>query len=333
MNPQVAVIIPTCNRAAYLCAAVESVIDQTFDERVEVLVVDDGSTDDTAQAIAAYVERFGPDHDRAMVRYLHQRNQGQAVARNTALAETEAPLIAFLDDDDLFEPTKLERQVAAMRADADLAVVHSSFRYIDGDGAPMEANRAERIDNPCRGRCVDVLLDEMVVVFSSVMIRRDVVMQAAAAEDHGLPFDPALARAQDYDLLLRAARLGPFAYLEQPLLRYRLHDANHAMSLEGLKRTFGFHCRVQMSFVERFGRDLGIGAEDGKAKAARFLHGRAESHFWKRQLEVTRQLCDLARELDLHDERFMELERRAAKPAWIYRLKDGLDCLLRRGKN
>ena len=328
-QPDVAVVIPTHNRRDYLREAVESVLDQRFDGRTEIAVVDDGSTDDTASMIQEYVDRFDHPAGAMRVRYIHQQNQGQAVARNTAIAHTTAPLIAFLDDDDVCAPTRLATQADALRNDPGAGLVHTSYWYIDEHGRKSDP-KPQRLDNPNHGPCVDTLLNEMLVIFSTVMVRREVVQRAAAAEPHKLPFDPQWVRAQDYDFVLRIARLSRFVYLPTPQLRYRLHGGNHAMAPANLKRTYGYHCRVQMDFARRWGRELGIDDAEAKRRAAQFLHGRAEAAFWRRELTTSQQLCTLATELGISDERFDTLARKASRPAWMYRFKDAIDHALGR---
>ena len=329
-TPDITVVIPTYNRAAYLREAVDSVIAQDFQGRIEIALVDDGSTDDTPGAIRQYAERFADPAGRIRVIALHQRNQGQAVARNLAIANTTAPLIAFLDDDDVCEPGRLREQAAVFSGEPGVGLVHTSFRYIDERGTFTDAG-PQRLDNALDGSCVRVLLDEMLVIFSTVMARRSVVEAVAADEPHGLAFDPQWVRAQDYDFVLRIARRSAFRFLRQPLLSYRLHGGNHAMAGANLKRTYGFHCRVQMDFARRHGAGIGVDGDTARCCAANFLFGRAEAAFWRRELEIARQLCDLANELELRDARFEELRRKAARPAWLYRVKDGFDRVLGKG--
>ena len=329
-QPDVAVIIPTHNRAAYLREAIDSVMSQQFDGRIEIVAVDDGSVDNTAQVVGSYTDQHS--NERIVTRYLYQENQGQAVARNTALETVTTPFIAFLDDDDLFEPTKLQTQLDVMRAEPQVGLVHTSFRYIDSAGRFVDGADAppQRPDNPCTGSCTDTLLNEMRVIFSTVMVRRDVLVEAAAAEPHGQPFDPQLVRAQDYDLVLRIARLSRFAYLDTALLRYRFHSGNNAMAPANLKQTFGYHCRVQIDFARRYGHELGIDEAEARRRAASFLLGRAQALFWQRQLDAAGQLCELAEELGFFDDHFAKVERNASRPAWLYKFKDGMDRLIGR---
>ncbi len=322
---RVAVIIPTHNRAALISAALDSVVAQTADGAIEAAVVDDGSTDATPDVMAGYVERFGDPDGRVRITYTRLDKQGVVAARNTGIARTTAPFIAFLDSDDYWDPRKVELQLAAMGEDESIVASHTSFRYVDEAGALLD-DGPQRLDNPCVGDCLEVLLDEFLVVFSSALVRRSAVERAAKEAAHGQPFDPRWTNAQDYDLMLRVARLGKFAYVPKPLTYYRLHGAHGAMG--NLKRAFGFHCRVQMDFAERYGQERGITVEDARRRAAAFLLGRAEAQFWQRNLAVARDLCDLAEELGVSDARFAVLKQRAARPRWVYRAKDAIDRML-----
>ena len=327
-DADIAVIIPTYNRAALLPQALDSVVAQTTPKTLEVIVVDDGSTDDTFKAMRPYLEQHGHPASKVFIRYTKRHKEGVVAARNTGLAETKAPLVAFLDSDDYWNPRKLEEQVKILEGDPDIAVVHTSFRYVNEKGEFRDYG-PQRLDNPCAGQCVEALLDEDLVIFSSVLMRRSVIEQAAATEEHGLAFDPRWTNGQDYDLLLRAARLGPFAYVPKALTMYRLHGGHEAMG--NLARVFGFHCRVQIDFAKRHGQELGISEEDARQRAAKFLYGRADSAFWQRQLEPAAAMCQMALELDLYDDRFAQLHKRASQPSWIYRLKDKFDRLLEKG--
>jgi len=333
MPYDVAVIIPTYNRAAYIGTALDSVLAQTIlndGARVEVAIVDDGSTDATDQAVAPYLQRYAAGGGPVRMSYTRLEKQGVVAARNTALAQTSAPLVAFLDSDDYWAPAKLERQIAGLGRDPDAGVSHTSFVYVNQAGFLTRdaGDKGERPDNPVVGRCARVLLREDLVIFSSVLMKREIIDQAARAEAHGQPFDPRWTNAQDYDLLLRAARLCGYTYIAQPLTFYRLHDSHGAMG--NLQRAFGFHARVQLDFARRWGQELNIDAAEARRCVTEFLHSRAEALFWQRKLDVAGQLCALAEELGVADARFAKLARKAARPVWLYRVKDAVDGWFRR---
>ncbi|QEL15564.1 glycosyltransferase family 2 protein [Limnoglobus roseus] len=321
-TPEISVIMPAWNRAGYLPLAIQSVAEQTVAARLEVVVADDASTDDTAEVVRKLTDRW---RERLRITYLALPKGGVCAARNAALAASRTPLVAFLDSDDVWEPTKLEAQVALLATD--VGVVHTNFRYVDAAGRFTDGG-GQRPNNPARGACLPALLAEDTVVFSSVLMRREVIDRAAKDEPHGLPFDPAWVCGEDYDLLLRAARLTGFGYAADALARYRVHPEQTGMA--NLPRVFKYHCQVQLDFNTRWGAACGFPPQRGQDAAREFLFGRAESLFWQREVDVLQQVCRVADDLQLSDARFTHLLRRANRPRWMYRVKDTLDSLYQR---
>lgn len=316
--PDISVVVPTYNRAGLLPAALDSVFAQTFPGRVEVVVIDDGSKDNTAEVVRPYLDRGG----RVTARYLPRENTGVCATRNFGLAQCGGELVAFLDSDDEWLPDKLAKQVAMLSDE--VGVVHTDFRYIDPTGKFTDTG-PQRPDNPCRGRCLRPLLAEDRVIFSSVLARRALIARVSAEESHGLPFDPQWTCGEDYDLLLRLARHTTFGYASEPLTRYRVHGGQTGM--DNLPRVFGYHCRVQIAFAERWGRAEGLPPDAGVTAAREFLYSRADSLYWQRRTGVVLDLCRLADELGLSDERFARLAAKAKRPRWLLRVKDAVDRL------
>src|SRR5436190_9018266 len=125
----VSVVIPTYNYARYLGAAIDSALQQTH-APLEVIVVDDGSTDDTPRLLDGYGDR---------IRVIRQKNSGVAAARNAGVREARGELIAFLDSDDLWKPRKLELQIARFEADPGLGLVHCGAETLDDqNGRPSD---------------------------------------------------------------------------------------------------------------------------------------------------------------------------------------------------
>lgn len=203
MSAKVAVVIPAYRAADKLAPAIESVKAQRVDGGVELVVVDDGSDDDTA----AVAERLG-------ARCLRQQNAGPGAARNHGVRATRAPWIAFLDADDWFAEDKLARQLAHL--DAAGAGAGCTDARIVRDGALHDRKNARR--RLAAEFTVASLLDENPVVCSSVMLRRE-VFEAAGGFDE----DRRLIATEDYDLWLRVAEQGPMAYLDEPLTFYAVH--------------------------------------------------------------------------------------------------------------
>jgi glycosyltransferase involved in cell wall biosynthesis len=128
MSPRVSVVITTFNQAAYIGDTIRSALQQSFTD-LEIVVVDDGSVDDTPEVVA----QFGRD-----VRYIRQENRGVAGARNRAVEATRGELVAFLDSDDLWEPGKLARQVECHDRFPGAALIAGDVLQFDGTGTLWE---------------------------------------------------------------------------------------------------------------------------------------------------------------------------------------------------
>ena len=315
--PTVSVIVPTYNRADLLPRALDSILGQTYEGPIEVIVIDDGSTDHTA----AIMDRYLAGNSAVRVRFEQPGRGGVVAARNHGVSIATGTWIAFLDSDDEWLPGKLAAQIALAEATG-AGVVHTGFRYIDTTGQFTD-DGPQRVDNPARGKCVTAMLAEDTVIFSSVAIRRDVLDRIISEAPHGKAFDPRWTCGEDYDLLLRAAVVTEFAYIPDVLTYYRVH-ANQT-GMDNLPRVFGYHCRVQIDFADRFGKYLGLADDAGRRAAREFLLGRVESLYWQRELTVARQLCTLATELGLADERINALHRRCRRPKSLLKIKDWIE--------
>ena len=211
--PQVSVIIPTYNSARFLAESIQSVLLQTFTD-FELLVIDDGSTDDTRQVVAQC-------QGDSRVRYFHQANRGAATARNTGIQHSSGKYLAFLDADDLWLPDKLQCQIAVLRKNPEVSAVHTAFVLMHMDGQHREVSRRIQRRLPFRERTLyEELLYRMVITgsASSVMVRRDALDQVG-------PFDESI-RLSDYDMWQRMAEHHHFDYVDEPLVCIRKHLDN-----------------------------------------------------------------------------------------------------------
>lgn len=223
MSPGVAVVIPAYNAGPFLAQALSSLEQQTLPPD-EVVVVDDGSTDDTVAVAEA--------HGANVVR---QRQRGPGAARNSGIAATTAPWIAFLDADDLFLPDKLERQVAHARAHGLSAVCCDAFVLRDGRDAGRKNARKRVPAELSFAR----LIQSNPVICSSVLVEREAVAQAGGFDE-----DPQLIATEDFDLWLRLAKVQPLGYLDEPLCRYRVHGSSLSANdrfLRGVDRILDKH--------------------------------------------------------------------------------------------
>jgi glycosyltransferase involved in cell wall biosynthesis len=200
MTPEVSVIVPTYNRRAMLCEALDSVLAQSV-RAFELIVIDDGSTDGTAEYLGGLgkttrIERI--DHS------------GPAAARNRGVALARAPLLAFLDSDDLWAPAKLQHQLAFMRDNPACAISQTNETWI----------RNGRRVNPGvrhRKRAGDIFIDSLrtcLISMSSVMIRAELFRSIGG-------FDEIMTAAEDYDLWLRILIDHEAGLLDEPLVTRR----------------------------------------------------------------------------------------------------------------
>ncbi len=227
--PLVTVIMPAYNTGRYVSAAVESVAAQTYADW-ELLIVDDGSTDETGAIADAWARR-----DPARIRVVHQENGGIARARNRALQEMNprAKFVAFLDSDDMWYRDTLARLVRAAPAGECSAGVHGYRTYIDGAGRQIQVNGAWHA--PVRRRAVDrgrlrIVAPSApttfeVLAYGCCVFTGGLLVRAEAMKNAG-SFDPDAVPAEDWDMWLRLSLAGPFGFLPEPLYGYRLHGAN-----------------------------------------------------------------------------------------------------------
>ena len=233
-QPFVSVIIPTFNRCAFLIEAIERITHQTY-ANWELLVVDDGSTDETPNIIERYV------HMDRRVRYIRQDNRGVAAARNAGLAHATGELIGFCDSDDLWLPRKLERQVAYLRQHPDVGLVYSDVMSMRGGQVDVPSYFAERL--PRAGRVLHALLEQNFIPTSSVLIRKRCLDEIGG-------FDESLTTSEDYELWLRFCQRFPVGYVPEILVTVRRHADNltsehwrgqraHLLVLDRMKQRFG----------------------------------------------------------------------------------------------
>jgi glycosyltransferase involved in cell wall biosynthesis len=207
---RVTAAITTYNRAAFLPGAIESVFAQTFQD-YELLVVDDGSTDETPEVLARYGER---------IRVVTQPNGGRSAVRNTAVREARAPLISFLDSDDRWVPDKLERQVPVLEAEPELAMVHGHVDVVDDRGELLaeETERHHAMFSRANAHITYAGWAFDCRCFSSALTARVDAIRDAGGYDTDLLLD-------DYDLYLRLALDRPIRFLEGPAMAlYRHHE-------------------------------------------------------------------------------------------------------------
>lgn len=227
---KISVVIPAFNCENYIGETLESVLRQTL-KAFEIIVVNDGSTDGTA----ATLEKF-----RKFIRYIYQANKGPSAARNVGISYATGDYIAFLDNDDVWLPEKLSRQVDALRHHPEAALVFTEAEWVRDDGTTARysfgrsASSAPKRSVGLRSQIARLqehdaailvgdwygdLLDDNFIINSSVLVRRQ------ALEVVGR-IDESLVLNSDYDLWLRIASKYPMAYLNLPVVKYRLRESS-----------------------------------------------------------------------------------------------------------
>lgn len=204
--PRVSVIIPSYNCARYLGRAIDSASEQTYKD-YEIVLVDDGSTDDTKDVAMRYGKK---------VTYLYQQNQGLSAARNQGISKASGELLAYLDADDMWYPEKLERQVAFLDAHQECGIVHSEMSIINEQDEVLHVRFYEETQRSVpQGYCLRQLLMRCHIQPVTVVERRNVFDLVGG-------FEKQLLVAQDYlHWIMIAAEGQAIGYLVEPLGKYR----------------------------------------------------------------------------------------------------------------
>ena len=205
MAPLVSVVIPTFNAAGFLPEAIASVLAQDFSD-YEIVVVDDGSTDDTPQILA----RYG-----SQVRAVRQRNAGASVARNCGARAARGRYLAFLDSDDRWMPGKLTRQ-AAIAARNEFPIVHTDASKIDPQGRIIATS-----SNPERQKQNGNVFEEFFMHDISAVLTSTALIRRACFDEVG-GFDETGEVVDDHDFFLRASWNHPVCFIKEPLVQYRI---------------------------------------------------------------------------------------------------------------
>ena len=271
MKPEVSVIIPTYNRANLISETVNSVLAQTY-HNFEVIVVDDGSTDNTLSVLSGYGNQ---------IRVIRQENQGAGAARNTGIREATGEFVAFLDSDDLWYPYKLERQVEHLKNNPSLLWIYSDAQAFDTQtNSPLFvfSHQSRQYEGDIARR---LILKDFIPT-TTTLIHRSVITKVGMFIE--------FPKAQDWDMWLRIAALYPVGRIPEVLARYRIHPGmitqsqnpiyKHQFSEAVINRAVAFAPKVYAPFQKqalaascvRTGRSL-VG--QGNLIEARKMFGKA----------------------------------------------------------
>ncbi len=233
--PMVSVIIPTYNRSDYLPKTLDSLIAQSFRD-YEVLLVDDGSTDNTEQLV-----RRRPEP----IRYFYQPNAGPAAARNYGIKEARGEFVAFLDSDDLWEPRFLGNMVGFLRSNPKIDIAFCQFITINDRDEIIERNSKK----PYSGRIASRLFASTFITTPSIVARRKVIINEGG-------FNESMLTNEDYDLWLRLALKHEFGLVEEPLCLRRSHPGTQ--SRNGDPGPSIRKAEMLDNYYRQFGKQAGI---------------------------------------------------------------------------
>ena len=202
--PLVSVVVPTYNRAGIIVETIENIFQQTY-PRIELIIVDDGSTDNTESILRSYGSR---------IRWAIQKNAGPAAARNRGIAMATGEIVAFQDSDDAWHPTKLARQVSLMERAGPSVVCCLCNSIVQLPGVEVRsfenAPVAPSLDEGVWLNVTEILATRFILFNQAIAIRRDVLAKLGG-------FDESFRLMEDADLALRLSLEGPWAFIRQPL--------------------------------------------------------------------------------------------------------------------
>lgn len=224
-DTNISVVIPTYNYGRFVAEAIHSVLGQTVN-CLEIIVVDDGSTDETEAVVGSFGDR---------VRFIKQQNSGVGVARNRGVAESTGEYIAFLDADDYWHPQKLEKQLEVFEADKEIGLVHCGITNVDTSGVAMD----DMVDGRFGWVASDLLRFQPVIIGpgSTSLIKREVFKHIG-----GYDTDPDLHPSEDWEFSYRVACVAKFGFVREPLVYYRHHGKGGHTNIARMERamTKGF---------------------------------------------------------------------------------------------
>jgi tetratricopeptide (TPR) repeat protein len=245
INPLVSVIIPNYNHAQYVGDAIHSVLAQTY-HNYEIIVVDDGSTDNSREVIA----QFGDQ-----VQYLYQKNAGLSAARNTGIKSAKGSLIGVLDADDMYEPDFLNTLVSVLQENPDADGVYCGYQFVDQENKSLPQIEARSVPSE---KLFPALLDGNFLVPESMFVRKTCYLAVGT-------FDESLQPCADWDMWLRITKQSKILFMSRILTRHRV--LNGSMSTDPLK--------MLLDRLAVLKKHIGDEPIDGGASTAHHAYGRA----------------------------------------------------------
>ncbi len=220
MQPLISVIIPNYNHTHFISNAIQSVLAQTY-SNFEIIVVDDGSTDDSQAVIAGFGDK---------VHYIWQENQGLGAARNTGIRAAAGEFVALLDADDQWNPDYLENMILLTDKFSNAGVYYCCAQGIDDEGYLLPQKFG--LNPNSTENTIKTLLKANFIIPSTVLIRRSVVVECGYFDQH----NRGLHGCEDWDLWLRIAPDYELIGTDDCFVRYRIHDSSLSANIPGMQR-------------------------------------------------------------------------------------------------
>lgn len=279
----VTVIIPVYNGEKFIEEAIISVLNQTYKD-MEVLVIDDGSEDGTSEIVKKYEPK---------VKYIYQSNKGPSAARNLGMDLAKGEYLAFLDADDTYEPTKIEKQVMILNTYPDVDVVYADANMMDVNGNLQGIYKSEWCFDDHKDFLAMLIFRQIVPMPPAIMIRKKCYLE-------GISYNSDYVHAEDYDFIIRLAQKYHFKYLKEPLYNYRRHSDNLTNNR-----------RKQLDAEIRIIQDLGIDRITQIVKDSNFSKIQKQMLLGKVLLKI--------KEIKMAFDVFKELTVNSSEPyAWFY---------------
>jgi glycosyltransferase involved in cell wall biosynthesis len=261
----VSVIVPCYNQARFVADAIESVLAQTY-TNVEIIVVNDGSTDHTADVVARY----------QTVGLIQQANRGLAAARNVGFDASRGKYIVFLDADDRLMSDALGSEIACLTTNPECAFVYGHVRLIDTEGALLPTPPQSCVD---ADQYVTLLAQNYIWTTGAVMYRREILDTVGG-------FDALVNASADLDLNVRITRTRPIRCLNKVVLEYRVHETNMSKDSTVMLRSSMAVLRAQWPHVRgkrRYERALKAGIRGVQEEYGNRLGREAQAHMERRE--------------------------------------------------
>jgi glycosyltransferase involved in cell wall biosynthesis len=291
-KPLVSVIIPTYNRAHYVTETIQSVLDQSYQD-FEIIVVDDGSTDNTREVIASFKE--------PRLKYLFQENQGVCAARNNGINASEGEYIKFLDSDDVLLKNALEKQVQVLDGHPDVGLSHGRAYPMDERGHVFVVHKYKH-KNIKTGVYQGINEISNFLRYGNYFNPTLTIVRRSAIIEVGL-FNPAFSSgSEDFELWVRLSKKYAVSYIAEPIAACRLHSSSISASrdLDEMEKS---HNRI----FESIFNDVTLGALFSSQRSKTYFYNNLRSALYAyglRKMKVSRKY--LFKALKIHPHAFME---------------------------